>query len=104
VSEPPLPPPGKDWQSPEVGEAIRIILDVFESIGMPQDEVQKRMGRLGDLVRGPPEITVAAYSAILHSALALPALFPTSVDQIPEVRRQIEQQVYRDIDQMPPPR
>jgi hypothetical protein len=98
-----MPPPDQDWQSPEVGAAIRVILDVFENIGSPEEQVRERMGRLGELLRGPPEITVAAYSAILNSALSLPALLPTSIDQIPEVRRRIEQQVYRDIDEMPPP-
>lgn len=103
VSEPPLPPPGQDWHSPEVGAAIRAILDAFESLGMPQGEVEQRFRKLGDALRGPPEITAAAYGALLHSALSLPALLPAPVDHIPDVRRQLEQHVYRSIDEMPPP-
>jgi len=91
----------QDWQSPEVGEAIRIILDVFESIGLPKQETTARFQRLGKLVREQPEVAVAAYSAIIHSALELPALFPTTTDKIREVRKQIERKVYGDIDQMP---
>jgi hypothetical protein len=32
MTDAPLPPPYKDWQSPEFGEAVRAILDVHEGI------------------------------------------------------------------------
>jgi hypothetical protein len=102
--EPPLPPSSKDWQSPEFGEAIRIILDVHASLGMPQQEVQRRMTRLGKLVREQPELAVGPFFALINASLGLPALLPSgSADAPAEIRDQLERKVYADIDRMPPP-
>jgi len=101
MREPPVPPPHKDWQSPEVGDAVRLILDIFEGIRSPQKEKAVRMRRLGDLVRQQPEVTVSAFFAVFHAALGLPALLPTTIGQEAEIRKQIEQKVYGDIDEMP---
>ena len=93
-------PPYKDWQSPEMGEAVRIILDVFEGITMPQPEVDARFKRLGELVLHQPELTIAAYSAILNSSLSLPALLPVRMDKVSEVRQRLEKRIYDDINEM----
>ncbi|MDX6398216.1 MAG: hypothetical protein QOJ43_1624 [Gaiellaceae bacterium] len=103
MHEPPLPPPHLDWRSPDIGEAIRIILDSWDSLRVPQPEKAARTARLGQLVREQPEVTVAAFFAIFNSSLELPALLPAPVEQAGEVRKQVEKKVYDDIDLMPDP-
>lgn len=94
-------PPETDWESPEVGEAIRIILDVFESVALPRDENRRRFLRLVALAEQQPRVLVSAYSAVFHAALDLGGLMP-SVDELPKFRQELEKAVYRGIEGMPP--
>jgi integrase len=47
LAEPPPEPPHLDWESPEVGVAIRRFLDVFEATGRPDS-----LDRMRELVAG----------------------------------------------------
>lgn len=104
MNQPPSPPPYEDWQSPEVGNAIRVILDVWDGIGEPQHEVTARFQRLGLLNQQQPEVVMGAFFGLFNAALGLPAVMPVPRDRIPEVRDEIERKVYADINEMPPPK
>lgn len=103
MTDAPLPPPHKDWQSPEFGEALRAILDVHDGIREPQAVVAQRFARLGDMLRTQPEVVVGAFFALLNAALSLPQMLPAPIEDIPRVREQLERKVYADVNDMPPP-
>jgi hypothetical protein len=91
------PPPEADWETPEVGEAIRCILDNFEGAVLPKAEARRRFLRLVELAETRPRVLVAAYSAILHGALDLGGVLPAPATDIRAIRVELEKAAYRGI-------